>query len=612
MPEVPLLDELALIAALAVAVTVVLARLRVPAVAGLVLAGALVGPHGLLLVHSMHEIEMLAEIGVVFLLFSIGLELGVSRVRDVLRRVALGGVAQVGLTLVAVATIALLLGESLARAVFYGFVFSLSSTAIVLRALTERQEIEAPHGRLILGTLIFQDLCVVPMVLLVPLLASPAAPSTVLIGLGTAVAKTVAVVVSLLVGASVVLPWVLGRVDASRSREVFLLAILGLCIGTAWLTAQAGLSLALGAFLAGMLVADTEYGHRALGDILPLRDAFVSLFFVSIGMLFDPEAITAQPLSFALFLAGFLGLKGLLASVSALAIRFPVRVAWLAGVGLAQFGEFGFVLARLGEHHGLVDAEQLGPLLSAGVVSMFLTPLLVRAAPHVTAGERLLRPLERTLGVASIDETEDQAPPLRDHVVVVGFGLAGREAARALEACAVPHVVLDLNAANVQAGRELGLPVFYGDATSEEALGHAQLAQARMLVLLMNDPSAVDRVLACANRVAPAVPAVVRTRYLRDRDDLLDRGAADVIVEEVEGAAEVVARLLGRIGAPPGRVHAVMRRMRQVTDTTDPVDRVVGPLGAPPPRPSPAGAAESPQPRADTAEPSNTPLAFSP
>lgn len=568
LPELPLLDELALIAALSVAVTVLLARLRIPTVAGLLVAGALVGPHGLRWVSSTKEIELLAELGVVFLLFSIGLELGVSRLRDVLQQVALGGALQVGLTLAAVALGALALGESLPRAVFYGFVFALSSTAIVLRALSERREVDAPHGRVIVGTLLFQDLCVVPMVLIVPLLAAPDDPATAVTSLGLALGKAILVVGVVLVGAGSVLPAILLRVDASRSREVFLLAILALCIGTAWLTALAGLSLALGAFLAGMLVADTEFGHRALSDILPLRDAFVSLFFVSLGMLFEPAAIPGQPVAFALFLGGFLGLKMLVATASALFIRFPARVAWLAGVGLAQFGEFGFVLAKIGEQSGLVTSHELAPLLSAGIVSMFLTPLMVRVAPHVAAGERLLAPLERLLGVRSIDEA-DGGGMMADHVVVVGFGLAGQAAARALAASGVPIVVLDLDARNVRRGRELGLPVFYGDATSAEALGHAHLASARLLVLLMNDPSAVERVLDCARRVAPAVPVVVRSRYLLEREGLLGLGATDVVVEEVEGAAEVVTRLLRWLGAPRGQIAEALRLLRATTGTDE-------------------------------------------
>jgi monovalent cation:H+ antiporter-2, CPA2 family len=520
MGHVPLLDELAIVAALAVFVTVALARLKLPTVAGLLLAGALLGPFGLRLVSSVHAIEVLAEVGVVLLLFSIGLEFSLARLRDVLRQVALGGALQVGLTTGVTTGIAMLLGQPFGRGLFYGFAFALSSTAIVLRALAERRELDAPHGKFIVGTLIFQDLCVVPMVLIVPLLGAGSHAGHAAASVALALGKAAVVVTSTILLARFVVPKILGWVDASRSREVFLLAILGLCIGTAWLTSMVGLSLALGAFLGGMVVADTEYSHRAMGDILPLRDAFVSVFFVSLGMLFDVRVVVSHPLLVGGLLLGFLLAKGLLATFAALAMRFPSRVAWLAGVGLAQFGEFGFVLARLAQKSGVVDEQQVSPLLAAGIASMFLTPLLVRAAPHITAGERLLAPLERLIGVRSIDEA-DESRKLENHVIIIGFGVAGQLTARALQAAQAPFVVLELNADNVRRGKQQGLPVYYGDATSEEALGHAHLSEARQVVLLMNDPQAAQRIVDMLRRVAPRVPVLMRTRYLAEREGLL-------------------------------------------------------------------------------------------
>ena len=461
-----MLDELAIIAALAVTVTVVLARLQLPTVAGLLAAGAIAGPFGLGLVHSVHSIEMLAEVGVVLLLFTIGLEFSLSRLRHILKQVALGGFLQVASTAGLVTGLALAWGQPIGPSIYYGFVFALSSTAIVLRALADRRELDAPHGRIIVGTLIFQDLCVVPMVLIVPALGKAASAGSSLVRVGEALGLAVVVVVVVIGLSRIVAPRVLALVDASRSREVFLLAILGLCIGTAWLTSLAGLSLALGAFLGGMVVADTEYGHRAMGDMLPLRDTFVSIFFVSLGMLFDVRVVATQPGLVLLLLTGFLIVKGLLATMSAVAMRFPARVAWLAGVGLAQFGEFGFVLAKLAELNGVVSAEANRPLLAAGIASMFLTPLLVRAAPHITAGERLLAPLERLIGVRSIDDADHGVKALTEHVVIVGYGVAGRLTSQALAACGVPYVVLELNAETVRHAKARGVPVYYGDATS--------------------------------------------------------------------------------------------------------------------------------------------------
>ncbi|TKC97151.1 cation:proton antiporter [Polyangium fumosum] len=575
MGHIPLLDEIAVIAALGVLVTVVLSRLSLPTVAGLLFSGALVGPFGFKLVRSIHAIEILAEIGVVLLLFTIGLEFSLARLKSIFRQVALGGIIQVGLTTAVVACVAIALGQPTRRSVFYGFVFALSSTAIVLRALAERRELDAPHGRFIVGTLIFQDLCVVPMVLVVPMLGEGSAGTNMAKDISLALGKATAVVVATIVVARLVVPRALRWVAASRSREVFLLAVLALCVGTAWLTSLAGLSLALGAFLGGMVVADTEYGHRAMGDMLPLRDAFVSVFFVSLGMLFDPRIVLERPLLVLLLLGGFFVAKGLLATIAAIAMRFPARVAWLAGVGLAQFGEFGFVLARLGESAGVVDANATRPLLAAGIASMFFTPVFVRVAPHVTAGQRLLAPLERLIGVRSIDEADaGEVHGIADHVVIVGYGVAGKLVARALEACGVSYVVLELNAETVRAARSAAQPVYYGDATSEEALGHAHLEKARALLLLMNDPQAAQRVVDTAKRVAPDVPILMRAHYLLEKPALLRMGATDVVAEEVEGGVEILARLLRWLDVPRNVIDDRVDEARATTQTTERTHKV--------------------------------------
>jgi CPA2 family monovalent cation:H+ antiporter-2 len=570
MGQIPLLTELTIIAAIAVAVTVFLHRLKLPTVAGLLVAGAVMGPFGLKLIRNVHSIEMLAEIGVVLLLFTIGLEFSLERLRHIFRQVAFGGVLQVGLTTLGVAVVAILSGLSTPKGIFYGFVFALSSTAIVLRALSERQELDAPHGRFIVGTLIFQDLCVVPMVLVVPLLASSGSggvnPWAIVLALGKA-ALVVAAIVAL---ARIVVPFGLKYVAASRSREVFLLAILTICIGTAWVTNLAGLSLALGAFLGGLVVADTEYGRRAMGDILPLRDVFVSIFFVSLGMLFDVRVVMARPLLVALLLFGFFAYKGLLATISAMVMRFPARVAWLAGMGLAQFGEFGFVLVDLGESSHLVTPVEFAPLLTAGILSMFLTPLVVRITPHVTAGERLLAPLEKLIGARSLNDTDDLSHVAQSgHVLLVGYGVAGRFAASALERAKVPYVVLELNADTVRRARTRGEPVYYGDATSEETLGHAHLTTARALVLLINDARAARRVIDTAQRVAPEVPILIRSRYLAEREALLAMGARDVVAEEVEGAVEVLSRLMRWLETPRNLIEESIRDVRSETQTSE-------------------------------------------
>ena len=571
MPHIPFLDDIAAITAIGLIVTLILSRLKLPAVAGLLLAGALLGPAGFGVVTEHQAIEVLAELGVVLLLFTIGLEFKLSRLTVILKQVALGGLLQVGLTIAAVTGVSMALNQSFGRSVFFGFAFALSSTAIVLRALTERRELDAPHGKFIVGTLIFQDLCVIPMVLIVPFLSNSGPAGDALVTIGLALVKAFAVVVTTIVLARLVVPKLFAWVDASRSREVFLLCVLAICLGTAWLTGMAGLSLALGAFLGGMVVADTEYGHRAMGDVMPLRDAFVSIFFVSLGMLFDIRAIMAHPWQVALLTVGFVFGKGILATLSAMAMRFPSRVAWLAGVGLAQFGEFGFVLSRLAQSSGVVTAEEVQPLLAAGIISMFLTPLLVRAAPHVTAGEKLLAPLEKLIGVRGIDQADDvsAAKSMKDHVVVIGYGLAGRVVAKALTDCDMRVVVLELNAETVRSAQGDGISVFYADATSDEALAHAHVADAKALVVVINDAQAAQRVAVTARRVAPGVPILMRSHFLKERDGLLALGVQDVVAEEVEGAVEILVRVLRWMETPRNVIEQSVRVARQATQTSE-------------------------------------------
>ncbi|HSP78494.1 MAG TPA: cation:proton antiporter, partial [Myxococcaceae bacterium] len=315
------LHDLVVVFGVAVVVVVALSRLRLPTIAGLIAAGALIGPSGLGWVRDTWRLEALAEIGVGLLLFGIGLEFSLERLRRLWRVLTLGGGLQVGLTLLAVVGLAAWLGFRVEKGVFFGFLVALSSTAIVLRALSEREETDAPHGRLIVGALIFQDLCVVPMMLALPLLAGQqvGGAGAVLWVLGKAVLLVVATVV---VG-RVVVPRLLKLVVGTRRRELFLLAVLGLCAGIAWLTTLAGLSLALGAFLAGVALAESDYGHQALADVLPLRETFASLFFVSIGMLFDARVLLEHPwLELALVLGVLLG-KAVLGGVGALVMRFP-------------------------------------------------------------------------------------------------------------------------------------------------------------------------------------------------------------------------------------------------------------------------------------------------
>lgn len=567
------LPELVLTLGVAVIAALLVGFLRLPAVAGFMLAGAVIGPSGLGLVTDLHNIEMLAEIGVILLLFTIGLEFSLERLRRIARLVAIGGSLQVGLTTIVAVVVATSLGFSVARGVFYGFLIALSSTAIVLRGLSERGEMDAPHGRFTIGALIFQDLCVIPMMLMIPILAQidggadAIDPVSIALELVVALGKAFVFVVVALVAGRFIVPVALRQIDRARSREVFLIAVLVMCAGVAVLTAMVGLSLALGAFLAGVLLADGAWGQRAMSNVIPLRDLLTTMFFLSLGMLFDVKVLISHPFVVAaLFAAMFLG-KGLIATLACLAMRFPSRVAWLAGVGLAQFGEFGFVLAREGQKLGLLG-DDAAALMSAGLLTMFVTPLAMRIGPHVSAGTMLLRPLERLLGARGVDEVQStHARSLTNHVIIGGYGIGGRMLSGALKALDVPYVVLDLDAETVRAAAA-GEPVFLGDVASAEALEHAHIHQAVGVVLLLNDASATRHAIAEIRAIDRSVPIVVRARRLSEHDELRRLGATDVVSEELEGGIETLARVLRTRGTPANQLSRLVRSAReQLGDT---------------------------------------------
>ncbi len=542
-----LLADLAIVFFAGVLAVLGLGRLGLPPVVGLLMAGLLIGPKALSLVDDPHTIEVMAELGVALLLFTIGLEFSLDRLRRIGRLVAVGGTLQVGLTVGAAALAALALGSSLSAGVFWGYLGAVSSTAIVLRVLADRGEMNAPHGRFVVGVLIYQDLCIVPMMLTLPLLSGQGASWA---ALGLVLSKAAAVVLGVVLSARLVVPRLLGLAARARSREVFVLSALLIATAVAWATATMGLSIALGAFLAGIVVAETDFVHQVQTEVGPFRDALASLFFVSVGMLLDPRVLLERPAAVAGLVLLLVGGKLVLAALAVLIMRFPARVALLSGVALAQVGEFSFVLLKAGEGLGLIGAEDAATFLAATVVTMMTAPLLVAWSPRIAAGARLLRPLERLLAIRPAEGAEAPVEkPLRDHVVIAGLGLGGRTLMASLDAAGLPYVGLELNPETVIAERAQGRDVRYGDATSLEVLEHvAHIAHARQVALLLSDVGAARRAAQVIHDRYPQVPILLRVHRL-ERDALgTDLPGVQVIAEDHETAVEIVERVLRQSG----------------------------------------------------------------
>src|SRR2546422_7788962 len=384
MSEYPVLKDLAIIFAVSLLVILVFHRFKLPALPGFIVAGVLLGPNALGLVSDVHQVESLAEVGVVLLLFTIGIEFSLSRLREMGRQVVAGGGAQVGLTVALSCVLAMALHLSWRVSLLLGFLVALSSTAIVLKGLTDKGEIDAPHGRLATGVLIFQDLCVVPMMLVLPFLAGRAAggPSGLLLALG----KAVLVVIGVLVVARTVVPRALAEILKTRSRELFLIAIILLGTLTALGTAAAGASLALGAFLAGLVISESDYGHQAMAELLPFRDVFISLFFVAVGMLVQVDFLRAHPGLAVGGVVGVMGGKALLAAVGPALMGYSGRVALLAGLAVSPIGEVSFVLARQGPRTRLLSAGLYPTFLAGAGLTMLVTPFRLQGGPPLPDG----------------------------------------------------------------------------------------------------------------------------------------------------------------------------------------------------------------------------------
>jgi len=536
-------------------------RLRLPTIVGFLVSGVLMGPYGLSLIADVHQVELLAEIGVVLLLFTIGLEFSISTLNQMRQLVLWGGGLQVLGTILLVAGGGWLIGLSPARGVFFGSLLALSSTAIVLKILMDRGEIDSPHGRFAVGTLLFQDLCVVPLMLITPLLSGK---ETFHFGAIFWVLGKVALTVILIVLLSrVLVPRFLFEIVKIRSPEVFTASIILICLGTAWATAQIGLSLALGAFLAGMVISESEYSHQVLANILPLRDSFISLFFISIGMLMDVRIIADHPLQVAATLAAILIGKTVVAAGSVLALGYPLRVAVLVGCALAQVGEFSFVLSKVGWEWGLITPQLNQYFLTASVGSLLLTPFVIQMSPKLAERLGRLRGVERWFPGRSFAEFRPDRVGLHDHVIIVGYGLTGRHLSRVLKATQIPYCILELNGETVRRMRQLGEPIYYGDVASPEVVKHLGIRQARALVVAISDPAAIRGAVRLARELNPRLHIVVRTRYEVEIDELYGLGANEVIAEEIETSIELFVRVLRRYHLPRGVVGEQVDQVRQ-------------------------------------------------
>jgi CPA2 family monovalent cation:H+ antiporter-2 len=560
--HIPLLQDILILLGFSVVIVFILQRLKLPSIIGFLLTGAIIGPYGLSLVNAVEQVEILSEIGVILLLFVIGMELSISQLASIKKTVFIGGLLQVGLTILVSGLVYYFLGNPWNESVFVGFLFSLSSTAIVLKTLQDRQEISAPHARNALAILIFQDIIVVPMMLITPLMAGES--TNIVLSILELVGKSIALLILTYVSAKFIVPKLMHAVAKTNSKELFLLVTITLCFAIAFFTSEAGLSLALGAFIAGLIVSESEYSHQATSIILPFRELFTSFFFVSVGMLLDLDFFFSNiPVILLLVFLVFI-VKSTLAGLAVAILKYPPRTVILTGLSLFQVGEFAFILSKVGISYNLLSAATNQYFLAVSIVSMILTPFVIIYSEGIARG---LMKLMNKVGLLSkitpdLTDTAVRDLNLENHLVIIGYGVNGSNLAKAAASSNIPFVVIEMNAETVKREKKKGLPILFGDASQDHILETVQLHRARASVIAISDSAATKTIIKNIRSHSDSLYLMVRTRYVRDTSELLALGADEVIPEEFETSVKIFTHVLQNFLVPEDDIDQIIDRIR--------------------------------------------------
>lgn len=557
----PFLSELVALFTVSVVIAYICYRFKIVPIVGFLIAGVIIGPNALALVQDQELVNMLAEIGIILLLFTIGIEFSLDKLARIKKAILVGGGVQVLVTTGLVAIIIWAFGIGWKSGIYTGCLVALSSTAIILGLLTERGETDTPTGQLTLAVLIFQDLAIVLMVLLVPILAGE---SQSLSGIVLILGKAALLILFVIVLAQRIVPWILDKIAQTRRQELFLLTVVAICFGTAAITNLVGISLALGAFMAGLVVSESHYSEQAISEILPLRTIFNAVFFVSVGMLLDLGYVVEYPLIITGIALSVILLKFLISTGSLLVLKYPIRIAAAAGFGLAQIGEFSFVLERAGRAAGLSPAGigEMGSqiFIAVSVLLMLITPWLMESGASVGrffSGIRFFHDEDMVP-----DATSTEADQLEDHVIIVGYGPAGRHLVQVLRDTGIPFIVIEMNPDSVKEMQQQEIPVIFGDACQQYILSQAGVERAKLCVIATNDPLASPRIIRQARYLNPILQIIVRSRYLSELEYFEEMGADIVVPEEMETTVRLFSHVLGAYMVPKEEINDYIQMLR--------------------------------------------------
>lgn len=548
-----LIQDLTILLLVSLPITILFHRFHLPTVVGFLVAGMLIGPNGLALISELHSVEQLAEIGVILLLFIIGLEFSLGQMLKNFWRILGAGGLQLGLTALVCLALFEAFGFPTNQGVALGLLVALSSTAIVLDMIGKRVEMDTLHGRTCVGILLFQDVCVVPLMMAIPLLAQ-AGDISGWSFLWTFV-KAIAAVAVVFFTAKMIFPLALSKIVQTGSRELMSLFVIFIILGTAWVSHQIGLTLAMGAFIAGLIVSETEYNHQIILDILPLKEYFVSIFFTSVGMLMQADMFFANPLLYLGLAAGVILLKtGMTFAASALAGNAP-RISFIVGLRLAQIGEFSFILAALAREVTLFPPDLHQQFLIVSILTMLVAPVLIQTSSGFSLW--LFRG-----GLAADTGSQTKSSSLADHVVIVGYDTVGQNLSKVLKEVRIAFTVVDLDGEQIKRALKEDCMVFYGDATQRSTLNRAGIRQAKTLVVSVPDQKAMAEVIRLARQLNPNLHILAKTRFPSEVDSLIKAGADLVIPAEFETSIEMFSRVLREYGLPQNVIEQQVELMR--------------------------------------------------
>lgn len=560
--DLTLFTDVEKIFGLSIIILLLFHRYKLSPILGFLVTGMIAGPHLFAIIRDVEQVEALADIGIILLLFTIGVEMSIRELWDIRKFILIGGGLQVLTTIALVYGIASYTGYAFGTAVFLGFLISLSSTAIVLRTFQEKGEMYTPYGKISLGILIFQDIVIVPMILLIPVLAgvpSASGDSPLIFFL-----KGIGIILFVIVSARWIMPALLFRIVKTGNKELFLLTIIFTVLGTAWLTSKAGLSLALGAFLAGLIISESEYSHLAIGNMMPFKDVFMSFFFVSIGMLMDLSFFFEHMPSLLALALLVIVLKSVASGLVTFLMGYPLRITLLTGMALAQVGEFSFVLSGFGRQYGLLNETLYQSFLAVSIITIAATPFVMSASHRVS--QRMLKIIKIPILVnglyASHEEPVAEDEEIQDHLIIIGYGFNGRTVSNAAKTAGIPYVIIETNPDTVRHERKKGERIHYGDATHEKVLESANIMDARIMIVGISDFIGTRMIIDTAKRMNPDLYIIARTRYMHETKELAKMGADEIIPEEYETSVEIFSRLLKKYLVPEEEIYKFTKEIR--------------------------------------------------